>query len=314
MTETKKEDISKYVVISSDEVLSDAVLSIYKSEFPVTVKETCFGLIIRGQNEDINAVVDKIRLLDKNHIFVKDRGFPAGDKRRCRASRGGDPRPGFHFLREEVNMLPAIGAALDELELKKPVKEKHMEKYKIKFLELEKDVEKELQSEVLAKIFIYPINSLILADLVERFGHKPLTMMNQIREKVTNISIDSPPINFVPEDPKLGLRYAAIEVPSGVRGRMTLIGPLIEEAEAAIIAENPPTNFGCLGCNCTNELAKYLIRSKGVPVLEVKYPESLVEAREFVNKISKFLDSLNKKAGRKYEMKNNKPAEKENRI
>ncbi|HPS89461.1 MAG TPA: DUF2112 family protein, partial [Methanosarcina vacuolata] len=28
----------------------------------------------------------------------------------------------------------------------------------------------------MAKVFIYPINSLILADLVERFGHKPLTM------------------------------------------------------------------------------------------------------------------------------------------
>jgi len=146
----------------------------------------------------------------------------------------------------------------------------------------------------LAKVFIYPINSLILADLVERFGHKPLTMMNRIREKVTNISLDSPPVNITPEDPKLGLRYAAIEVPPGVRGRMALIGPLIEEAEAAIIVENPPTNFGCIGCNRTNELAKYLIRSKGVPVLEVKYPESDEEARDFVNKIAAFLESLPK--------------------
>jgi len=144
----------------------------------------------------------------------------------------------------------------------------------------------------LAKVFIYPINSLILADLVERFGHKPLTMMNQIREKVTNISLDSPPVNITPEDPKLGLKYAAIEVPAGVRGRMALIGPLIEETEAAIIVENPPANFGCVGCNRTNELMKYLVRSKGIPVLEVKYPESDDEAREFVNKIAEFLKSL----------------------
>ena len=146
----------------------------------------------------------------------------------------------------------------------------------------------------MAKVFIYPINSLILADLVERFGHKPLTMMNQIREKVTSIGLDSPPINVTPEDPKLGLRYAAIEVPPGVRGRMALIGPLIEVADAAIIVENPPINFGCIGCNRTNELAKYLIRSKGVPVLEVKYPESDEEARDFVNKIAAFLESLPK--------------------
>jgi len=146
----------------------------------------------------------------------------------------------------------------------------------------------------LAKVFIYPINSLILADLVERFGHKPLTMMSQIREKVTTIGLDSPPINVTPEDPKAGLKYAAIEVPAGVRGRMSLVGPLIEETEAAIIVENPPTNFGCVGCNRTNELMKYLIRSKGVPVLEVKYPESDDEAHDFVNKIAGFLETLPK--------------------
>ena len=146
----------------------------------------------------------------------------------------------------------------------------------------------------LVKVFIYPINSLILADLVERFGHKPLTMMSQIREKVTSLSLDSPPINITPEDPKLGLKYAAIEVPAGVRGRMALIGPLIEQTEAAIIVENPPTNFGCVGCNRTNELTKYLVRSKGVPVLEVKYPESDEEARDFVNKIAAFLESVPK--------------------
>jgi len=117
-------------------------------------------------------------------------------------------------------------------------------------------------------------------------------MMNQIREKVTNISLDSPPINITSEDPKVGLKYAAIEVPAGVRGRMSLIGPLIEKTEAAIIVENPPANFGCVGCNRTNELMKYLVRSKNVPVLEVKYPESDEEARDFVNKIAEFLGSL----------------------
>jgi len=75
---------------------------------------------------------------------------------------------------------------------------------------------------------------------------------------------------------------------------MALIGPLIEDAEAAIIVENPPTNFGCVGCNRTNELMKYLIRSKEIPVLEVKYPELDEEARDFVSKIAEFLKSLPK--------------------
>lgn len=163
----------------------------------------------------------------------------------------------------------------------------------------------------MAKVFIYPINSLILSDLVERFGHKPLTMMNQVREKVTTISLDSPPINITSEDPKVGLKYAAIEVPAGVRGRMSLIGPLIEETEAAIIVENPPANFGCVGCNRTNELMKYLVRSKNVPILEVKYPESDEEARDFVNKIAEFLGSLPKEKSEEEKAKEEKTAEKE---
>lgn len=145
MTETKNEKVTKYIVINSDKVLpSDAAMKIYESEFSVTVKETCFGLIVTGPKEDVQTVVEKIRQLDKNHIFIKDRGFPAGDERRCRATLGGGARPGFHFLREEVKMLPAIGVALDELEEKAPVREKVKEKSRIKISVLEKIIEEEL--------------------------------------------------------------------------------------------------------------------------------------------------------------------------
>jgi len=145
MTEMKKEEITKYIVISSDKVLpSDAAMKIYESEFPVTVKETCFGLIVSGARDDVETLVEQIRQLDKNHIFVKDRGFPPGDERRCRASRGGGPRPGFHCLREEVQMLPAIGAALDELEAKECVIEKRKAKCRLKTSDLEKVIEEEL--------------------------------------------------------------------------------------------------------------------------------------------------------------------------
>ncbi|MPN58521.1 hypothetical protein SDC9_206226 [bioreactor metagenome] len=39
---------------------------------------------------------------------------------------------------------------------------------------------------------------------------------------------------------------------------------------------------------------KYLVRSKNVPILEVKYPESYEEAQDFVNKIAEFLKTLPK--------------------
>lgn len=165
----------------------------------------------------------------------------------------------------------------------------------------------------MVKVFIYPVNSLILADLVKRFGHEPLTVMNQVREKVTNISLDSPPINITPEDPKIGLRFAAVEVPAGVRGRMALIGPLIEEAEAAIIVEDPPVNFGCVGCNRTNELMKYLVRSKDIPILEVRYPASEDDASDFVYQIAAFLEALSGEADEKIN-ENNKEEINENNL
>lgn len=142
------------------------------------------------------------------------------------------------------------------------------------------------------KVFIYPTNSLILSDLVERFGHEPLAVMQEISKKVRTQGLDSPPLNITPEDAKLGLKYAAVEVPSGVRGRMSLFDPLISKAEAAIIVRDPVVSFGCMGCARTNELVNFLIRSKKIPMLDLDYPSSEEEAKEFVYKISQFLKSL----------------------
>jgi len=142
------------------------------------------------------------------------------------------------------------------------------------------------------KVFIYPTNSLILSDLVERFGHEPLAIMQEISKKVRTQGLDSPPLNITPEDPKFGLKYAAVEVPSGVRGRMSLFDPLISKADAAIIVRDPVVAFGCMGCARTNELVNFLIRAKKIPMLDLDYPTSEEEAREFVFKISEFLKSL----------------------
>lgn len=144
----------------------------------------------------------------------------------------------------------------------------------------------------MVEIAIYPPNSLILADLIERKGHTPLALQKQIRQKIKDPELDSPPMNITEDDPIKGLKYAAIEVPSGVRGRMSIIGPLIDEAKAAIIVDGAPFGFGCVGCARTNELSIYLLRSKDIPTLEVTYPTSKDETYEMVNQINDFLDSL----------------------
>ena len=145
----------------------------------------------------------------------------------------------------------------------------------------------------MAKVIVYPPTSMILSDLVERMGHKALTVPEAVRKLAASNEIDSPPLNVTPEEPKKGLRYAAVDVPSGVRGRMALIGPIIEEAEAAIIVEDPGWLTGCAGCSRTNELVRLLIRTKGVPVLDLRYPNDDLEARAFVQKIKVFLEGLN---------------------
>ena len=132
----------------------------------------------------------------------------------------------------------------------------------------------------MVKVGIYPPNSLILADLIERKGHTPLVLQKQIRQKIKDPEIDSPPMNITEEDPIKGLKYAAIEVPSG------------DEAEAAILVDGAPFGFGCVGCARTNELSIFLLRQRNIPILEITYPKNRDGTFLMVNQINEFLDSL----------------------
>ncbi len=144
----------------------------------------------------------------------------------------------------------------------------------------------------MAEVFIYPATSLILSDLVARFGHKPLGTALSVRERIQTAGLDSPPLQMTPDDAKKGLRWAAVEVPSGVRGRMSLFGPLIDRAEAAIIVRNPDFAFGCMGCARTDELVEFLVKQKKVPILELDYPTDEEEGIIFVRRVKEFLTGL----------------------
>ncbi|MCX6686339.1 MAG: methanogenesis marker 5 protein [Methanoregula sp.] len=144
----------------------------------------------------------------------------------------------------------------------------------------------------MAKVFIYPTTSLILSDLVARYGHTPLSSAIAIRERVQTAGLESVPLQITPEEPKKGLKWAAVEVPSGVRGRMALYGPMIESCEAAIIINDADLAFGCMGCARTNELIKFLIRQKEVPKIDLNYPKNEEDGVKFVAAIKRFLKGL----------------------
>ncbi len=107
--------ITRLVVLSS-ELPSEMHLMIYELHADVTIKETCFGMLIHGEDAIVQALVNTIRKIDPG-AFIKERGFVPGDPRRCRADRGGGARPGFYSLNKEYKLLPAISNAIAKLSL-----------------------------------------------------------------------------------------------------------------------------------------------------------------------------------------------------
>ena len=98
----------------SSELPSEMHLLIYELHADVTIKETCYGLLIHGEEAIVRALVNTIRKIDPG-AFIKERGFVPGDPRRCRADRGGGARPGFYSIQKEYEMLPALASAITEL-------------------------------------------------------------------------------------------------------------------------------------------------------------------------------------------------------
>jgi putative methanogenesis marker protein 6 len=126
--------VAKYVFIDSPEMTAaDLALRAYEIAPEVQIKETCFGLVITGAEAEVDRLVVSLRELDPDRIFVKDRGFPPGDERRCRANLGG-ARPGFYGHEGEMKLVRYVSCGLRALrnpkkaELSRPRAEKHDER------------------------------------------------------------------------------------------------------------------------------------------------------------------------------------------
>lgn len=121
--EVKDEKTTRMIILGPSANISDVELvrNLHMMEFPLIIKTTCYGAVISGKEEDVDEAVEMIRKLDPYNIFTKDRGFPPGDPRRCRAKRGG-AREGFHQLEKEYELLDDVSKALKnprKVEIKK---------------------------------------------------------------------------------------------------------------------------------------------------------------------------------------------------
>ena len=107
--------VTVYIFVESTEFTpEDIAVRAYEIAPRAMVKETCFGLEVTGKPEEVEGIVAKIRAMDPAHIFVKDRGFPPGDPRRCRANLGG-ARPGYHGMEQEMAIIPFVSHGLEEV-------------------------------------------------------------------------------------------------------------------------------------------------------------------------------------------------------
>ena len=135
--------VTKYVVVESFDVTpADLALRAYEISQGVMIKETCFGIVIHGKEEEVNRILPELRKLDPDHIFIKDRGFPPGDPRRCRANLGG-ARPGYNGIEYEMTIIPYVSHGLEELknrddtsipEPENPLEHTKLDIYKLKKL------------------------------------------------------------------------------------------------------------------------------------------------------------------------------------
>lgn len=105
------------VMLSPDSNLTPSILVEKLSKFNnINYKETCYGLLIEGEEGLVEKVIEELKEMDPNRIFVKTRGFRIGDERICRAKRGGGPRPGFFMLGLERSVLKNVAKALESAE------------------------------------------------------------------------------------------------------------------------------------------------------------------------------------------------------
>ncbi|MGB9938052.1 MAG: methanogenesis marker 6 protein [Methanobacterium sp.] len=122
----EKSEVTRMIILGPSAQINQAELvqKLHMLELPLTIKSTCYGAIVHGEEDVVMDAVEKIRKLDPYNIFTKDRGFPPGDPRRCRAKRGA-AREGFHQLEKEFELLDCVREALAnprEVHVEKPEK------------------------------------------------------------------------------------------------------------------------------------------------------------------------------------------------
>ena len=139
-------------------------------------------------------------------------------------------------------------------------------------------------------VIVIPDGAMIIVPLIEKNGHNYLS-----------------PTNFSKYDNELNLNpdfnvSLSSETPSGVRGRISLLIPLLDKTDAAIIlGQRPPKHtpmydvlnelilFCGNGCNNAHSLAASIVSQMDIPVLKLAYPTTCDDIIDLIDRVNLFL-------------------------
>ena len=146
------------------------------------------------------------------------------------------------------------------------------------------------------KVAVIPDAAMIVIPLIEKNGHEYISPTNF--SKYNNMDVFGKCGDLLDNiNP-----YFSNELPSGVKGRLTLFYPVLEEADAFIIINKRPKTykkmyntlnelilFGATGCINEYNLAIALVKDKKVPTLELAYPTTKEEIINLIKQTNDFL-------------------------
>ena len=147
-------------------------------------------------------------------------------------------------------------------------------------------------------VIVIPDGAMIVVPLIEKNGHTYLSP--------TDFSKYNNEVNLNP-DFKVNL---SSETPSGVRGRISLLMPLLDKADAAIILGRRPANYTRMydvlnelilfcgnGCNNAHSLAVSIVSQMDIPILKLRYPTNREELIGLISKVNLFLKDFDPSIG-----------------
>lgn len=147
-------------------------------------------------------------------------------------------------------------------------------------------------------IIVIPDGAMIVVPLIEKNGHTYLSP--------TDFSKYDNEVNLNP-DFKVDM---SCETPSGVRGRISLLAPLLDKTDAAIVLGRRPSDYNPMynvlnelilfcgnGCNNAHSLAVSLVSQRDIPVLKLAYPTTRGEIIELIEKVNRFLNDFDSSIG-----------------